>query len=69
VGLKIGRTDTKVFGRGLEERVLLDLSLLARAEGSARGLLARSCFSLGRLVIETRSAMSFDRIKHCASEL
>jgi len=69
VGLEICRTDTKVFGRGLEKRVLLDLSLFARTEGSGRGLLARSCFSLGRLVIETRSAMLFNRIEHCASEL
>jgi len=68
-GLERCRTNTKVFGRGLKERVLLDLGLFAGTEGSGRGLLARSCFSFGRLVIETRSAMLFDRIEHCASEL
>lgn len=63
------RTNTKVFRGGLEKRILLSLSLLASTEGSSRGLLARSCFSFGRLVIETKSAMLFNRIEHCASEL
>jgi len=48
--------DTEVLGVSLEERVLFSLSRLAGSERSSSGLLARSGFGFGRLVIETKSA-------------
>ena len=47
------RTDTKVFGIRLEQRVLLRLGCLARTKGGRGGFLASSGFSFG-LVIETK---------------
>jgi len=50
----VQRTDTKVLGGSLEERVFLGLGGLAGTEGRSSGLFAGSGFGLGRLVIETR---------------
>ena len=47
------RTDTKVLGVNLEQRVLLCLGGLARTEGGRGGFLACSRFGFG-LVIETK---------------
>ena len=50
------RTDTKVLGMSLKQRVLLRLGGLARTKGGRGGFLAFSGFGFG-LVIETKSAM------------
>lgn len=54
-------TDTEVFRGSLEERVLLDLSLLAGAKGGGSRLLTGSGLGFGRLVIETKSATTFKK--------
>jgi len=51
---RVHRTNAKVLGLGLEERVLLRLGGLAGSEGSSSGLL--SGLGFGRLVMETKSA-------------
>lgn len=61
------RTDTKVLGIRLEQRVLLGFGGLASTEGGSSGLLARSNFGFGGLVIETISNETTS--SHCASEL
>jgi len=62
----VTRTDTKVFGIRLEERVLLRLGRLAGTKWSSSRLFS-SCL-LGGLVIETEvSSDSYE--KHCAPEL
>ena len=52
--LPTGRTDAKVFGGRLEERVFLGLGRLAGTERRSSGLLGSGL--LGGLVIETKSA-------------
>ena len=54
VGNGVHRTNTKVLGLGLEERVLLRFGGLASSEGGSSGLLSGLGFR--RLVMETKSA-------------
>jgi hypothetical protein len=63
------RTDTKVLGPRLEERVLLGLGDLAGSKGSSSRLLSGSGLGFGGLVIETKSAMRSQKRSQCASEL
>jgi len=62
-------TNAKIFGGGLEERVLLCLCLLASTKRSGGRLFAGSWLGFGGLVIETKSAMVIQRMTDCASEL
>lgn len=48
------RTNAKVLGLGLEERVFCDFCGFASSTGCGCGLLAGTGLGFGRLVIETR---------------